>query len=226
MKWNLKEVKEIEHHVKTSTNCQHPRLEDLVVTGLCENERSTPLLMACRHGDLEAVKRIVDVWGINVCTATVHCHTPWPRLRIRIRIEEVTPLFVAASNCHTKIVRYLVEKGANVNSRTHAQEKVYSGMTPVYAATVLSKESVDDERISTIRFLLESGADPSLITDDGRPIWLNFSLSSQITTLLVEWGWNFGQRAPHSGVTIFSFLAYKVTDNPQDSRPNAPGKRC
>ncbi len=78
MKWNLKEVKKIEYHVKNaSKRCQHPTLQDLVVKGLYEDERSTPLLMACQHGDLKVVKRIVERWSVNVSTSAVH-YANWP----------------------------------------------------------------------------------------------------------------------------------------------------
>jgi len=212
MKWNLKEVKKIEYHVKTS-RCHHPPLQDLVVTGAYGNERSTPLLMACQHGDLKAVQRIVERWGIDVRSAAVHCCIDWPYTRV----IGVTPLFVAAFFHHRKIVEYLVGKGANVNSRTRAANPKHSGMTPLYAASIIhSDEALEEEKILIIHFLLESGADPSPITDDGRPIWFNSSLCSQITTLLVEWGMSVKQRAPNSGITVLRFWAKKATDVHED----------
>ena len=113
MKWNLEEVLEIEEHIKSTTSCQHPPLEDLVITSKSGSQISTPLLMSCQYGDLEAVKRIIEIWGVNVSTAAVTC-TIWSYTRV----EGVTPLFVAAFYHHSKIVKYLIEKGANVNSRT------------------------------------------------------------------------------------------------------------
>jgi len=211
MKWNLKEVKKIEYHVKNaSKRCQHPTLQDLVVKGLYEDERSTPLLMACQHGDLKAVKRIVERWRVNVSISAVH-YANWPCSRL----EGVTPLFVAAYYCHINIVRYLIEKGADVHSRTHSTDQEYSGLTPLHAVTVFSEDTVD-EKISTIRCLLEAGADPSPLSDDGMPIWHYIFSSSQITTFLVEWGMDLNQREPYSGNTVLHFWAKQVTENPDE----------
>jgi len=219
MKWNLEEVVAIEEHIKTATSCQHPPLEDLVVTGISESQISTPLLMACQHGDLEAVKRIIEIWGVNVSTAAV-TNTIWPYTRV----EGVTPLFVAAFYHHSKIVKYLIDKGADINSRTHSTDQEYSGMTPLYAAAVFSDESDQEsqkiERISTVRLLLQSGADPSPLTDDGEPIWfrqeLPVSLRSQIITLLVEWGMDLNQRGPDAGNTVLHSWAEVVLDNQEN----------
>jgi len=129
-RWTLEEVKEIEAHVRTACSCPHvphPSLQDLVVTGLEEHERSTPLLMACLHGDLEAVKRIVDGWGVNLCKGIVH-----PILATLV--DNVTPLFVAASKCYTNVVRYLLERRAPVSFRTFGAEKKYFGLMPLHAA--------------------------------------------------------------------------------------------
>ena len=165
MKWTLEDVKAIENHLKTANSCSHPPLLDLVVAGLQEHHRSTPLLMACCNGDLEAVQRIVEVWGVNVCTAGVY---PMGRQLI----EGVTPLFCAAMGCHSEIVRYLVEKGANVSSKTHSTDKEFSGATPLHAAVYNIQDFNCEEKISIIRFLLESGADPSALSSDGTPIWM------------------------------------------------------
>lgn len=210
MKWSLKEVKEIENHIKTTTSCQHPPLEEIIVTGLQEYQRSTPLLMACKYGDLEAVKLIVEGWGINVCTPAVHCAVSPDR-----RLEGVTPLFIAAMQFHSKIVRYLVEKGASVSSRVQATDKGISGATSLLGAIYGNPDSDCEEKISIIRFLLESGADPSALTDDGVPISLS-DLNVQVTTLLVEWGIDLSQRDPDSGFTMLHLWAGSFTDSPED----------
>lgn len=166
--------------------------------------------MACKHGDLNAVKQIVEGWGIDVCTAAVHCAVSPDR-----RMEGVTPLFVAAVQSHSKIVQYLLEKGANVSSRIRTTDKEISGATPLCAAIILTNPD-NEERISIIRFLLESGADPSAVPDDGVPIWLCDSWRGQITTLLVEWGLNLSQREPDSGSTVLHLWAGQFADIPED----------
>ena len=52
----LCQVIEIEKHSSTSS-CHHPPLKDVVFHGAMDG--TTPLLLACSHGDLDAVKHIV-----------------------------------------------------------------------------------------------------------------------------------------------------------------------
>jgi len=107
----LPQVMEIEKHISTSS-CHHPPLKDLVYHGTIDG--ISPLLLACYHGSLKAVQRIVECWGVNVRATAVYyiplysitaqptafcaddsedeyeCDTSW------IKIEDVSPLFVAA----------------------------------------------------------------------------------------------------------------------------------
>jgi len=185
--WTLEEVEEIENHVQTASSCPHgphPPLQDLVVTGLQEFQRSTPLLMACSHGDLEAVKRIVERWGINVCKANIH-----PIMGIAV--EEVTPLFLAASKWYRDIVRYLLQKGANVSAKTNSEDhengRRYSGLTPLHAAMRLGGNHGNQDssmQISTIRCLLE--ANPSAFPRNGVPIWLKGDTEGEVVALLTR----------------------------------------
>jgi len=218
--WTLNGVKEIESHIKTACSCPHgphPSLQDLVITGLEEFQRSTPLLMACLHGNLEAVKRIVEGWGINVCKTNVHPLSGIP-------VEEVTPLFLAASKCHSNVVRYLLEKGASVSVRTHSEVKQHSGMTPLHAAIrlgfrelgCLNFGSQESMQISTIRCLLEFGANPFALLHDGVPIWLVDDVEDgRIITLLVQWGLNLSQRAP-GGITPLHKWARQISVQHED----------
>jgi len=207
-RWTLEEVKEIEAHVRTASSCPHgphPSLQDLGVTGLEEHERSTPLLMACLHGDLEAVKRI-EGWGVNLCKSNVH-----PILGTLV--DNVTPLFVAASKSYDNIVHYLLKNGAKVSSRTYATEKKYCGLMPLHAAVLFGGDH-GDMQISTIRCLLENDADPSVLSHDGVPMWLHGDTpDGQIITLLAQWGLNLSQRAPDRGLTPLHMWASQF--NPQ-----------
>ena len=69
--WELGELLEMEIHIKTQTNCQHvPELKTWVLSGPVKG--STPLLMACDRGHLEAVKRIVEKWQMEVNSTGVY----------------------------------------------------------------------------------------------------------------------------------------------------------
>lgn len=63
----LRQVQEIEDHIVSNTSYHqgeryhHPPLKDLVC---CRGTK--PLNLACQYGDLEAVKRIVAVWGASI----------------------------------------------------------------------------------------------------------------------------------------------------------------
>jgi len=206
--WSLvKVVDAIEHHIHTDTTCPHPHLQDLEVIGLEEYERSTPLLMACSSGHLKAVKQIVEGWGVNVSTVATHPIGG-------VTVSGVTPLFVAALHCHTDVVRYLVGKGAQVSTRTALARMpdehvgLYFGATPLHAAVRNYSFFDHEERTSTIRFLLECGADPSVLTQGDVPIWSPWDSSgSEVITLLVRWGLDLGQRCPVSGITLLHLWA-------------------
>ena len=58
----LCQVQEIENHISTS-GCHHPPLKDLVYHGCYDG--TTPLLLACKYGDLKAVKHIIESWGVD-----------------------------------------------------------------------------------------------------------------------------------------------------------------
>jgi len=210
-KWTLEEVIEIENHVHTASSCPHgphPSLQDLVVTGLEEHERSTPLLMACLHGDLEAVKRIAEVWGEDLNALNVY------RMSGTL-VDNVAPLFVAASKSYSNIVRYLLANGAHVSSRTYAAKKEYCGLMPLHAAVFFGGDH-GDMQISTIRCLLEHGADPSALSNKGWPIWLSYTPDGQIITLLVQWGLNLSQRSPERGLTPLHLWARQFNAQNED----------
>lgn len=204
--WTLEKVQEIESHINTATTCRHSLLKNLKVKGLEKYQKSTPLLMTCSDGNLEAVKQIVKGWGVNVSKAAAHT------IEGQI-VDGVTPLFVAALHCHIEIVRYLVGKGAQVSTRTTLATTpeyvgLYCGATPLHAAVRCHRYFNPEGRALTIRFLLECGADPSALTQGKVPIWSPLDWSgNKIITLLVQWGLDVNQRCPDSGITLLHLWA-------------------
>ena len=102
-------LKEIEDHVATISNCHHPplkyvKIDDDWYTG------TTPLILACQYRELDAVKRIVECWGVDVRASAKYFFDLTCTTRPYNFIESATPLFVAALHGHDQIVRYLLEK--------------------------------------------------------------------------------------------------------------------
>jgi len=206
----LHQVIEIEDHISSSTSCHHPQLKDLVCN------RTTPLLLACSYGDLDAVQRIIEHWGVNVQASAIYCINPIADLPAGwICCEHfagASPLFVAACNGHLDIVRYLVEKGADVNATTKKSKTSHSdaGLTPLHGAFLAScvKQNLNIGRAEKINgiviFLLESGADPNVLTLDRSPIWSYSSCGVEATIALINHGLDLNQcsrdyrRAPNS----------------------------
>jgi len=110
--WRLPQLIEIEKHV-SSGSCLHPPLRDLILDEPLKG--STPLLVACQQGYLEAVKRMVDHWGVDIqATAKYYRYIKEGNECNKLLIQNATSLFVAALNCQVEIVQYLIEKGADL----------------------------------------------------------------------------------------------------------------
>ncbi len=122
-------------------------------------------------------------------------------------VKEATPLFVAACYGFDKIVRYLLDKGADVSAKTsnvsgsspdsYGFDYDYHGLTPLYAATMSdqhfkSRRSLlqqQEDRSNIVRMLLEFGANP--ISDSFRPfngqlMWLEEMCGVDSTAALYE----------------------------------------
>jgi len=182
-------IEEIELHFSTSNQCDHLPLKDIVLYG------TTPLLLACWYGDLNRVKHIIENWGVNFQAAGVYYDAfPCAGKFICRRIESATPLFVAAFNGHLDIVKYLVGLGADLSSKTSAEKYWYhDGLAPLHGA--MQHQSLHPESFAIIRFLLESGADPSALPSPGRPIWMvPHCTGIDATTALIQHGLDLKQR--------------------------------
>jgi len=111
---------------------------------------------------------MLEHWGADVNEAAVYYADPvaWSRhLQYSINTERAIPLFVAANNGHNGIVRYLVEKGADVSVRTRSiGRNYYDGLTPLYGTVIdlrfgndnlIYQKRIKEENAGIVRFLLE-----------------------------------------------------------------------
>jgi len=214
----LRQVQEIENHISTSS-CHHPQLKDLVCHGKIDG--TTPLLLACQHGELEAVKRIVELWGVDVRdTAVYHMQIrrgwflrEYDQFRNLIRetengaewikMDRGCPLFVAAYNGNVDVVRYLLKNGADFLAKTVcANNPRYDGLTPLHGA-FFDLRSEDEAKATSIAcLLLEAGADPSVLSSDHIPIWVESTCGVEAITALINHGLDLTQRHPIFASTI------------------------
>lgn len=101
-------LQEIAKHPSTCS-CHRPSLRDLVFRGSMDG--TTPLLLACHHGDLQWVKRLVKTWNVDINASAVYYQQSDFFLNDRWeKFCGATPVFVAAFNGHLDIVQYLVGK--------------------------------------------------------------------------------------------------------------------
>jgi len=214
-KMNFARVQEIENHI-SSSSCIHPPLKSIVYHGNLEG--STPLIQACHYGELDVVKHIVECWGVDVrAAATYYLEGPGPEWKI----DSATPLFVASFSGHSKIVRYLLEKGAPVNVRTACTtDPNYDGLYPLYGAVCNNWMSQHRKRQSSrekhaessaiVHSLLEFGADvasASFRPSDGFPIWREQFCGVDAAAALINHGLDLAMRSPYRGQTVLHYYA-------------------
>ncbi len=114
--------------------------DTLIKTAMSESERYTPLGEACKVGNFEMVKLLVED-GADVNYVPI--------------LTEASPLGLAAesnSNDNLKIVKYLIEHGADVNFSR--------GKFDFPAYRVLSYRGARPNVMEILKVLLEAGADP------------------------------------------------------------------
>ncbi|KAI5849160.1 ankyrin repeat-containing domain protein [Tricharina praecox] len=128
------------------------------------DDKWSALAFACSFGHVEAVKFLLEQ-GIEVDSRD---------------LMRDTPLHNAASGGHDSVIRLLLEKGAEIQAGNNGLE------TPLHMACLHAKE------VSTVRILLEHGADPnahSLGTQCTTPLHIAAQNdSTEIVRLLLEKG--------------------------------------
>ena len=108
---------------------------------------ATSLIMSCRNGHFEVVEYVVES-----CMASLE-QSGLVNFEGE-NIEGAPPLWCASAAGHLKIVKYLVSKGANVNSTTK------SNSTALRAACF-------DGHIEIVRYLVENSADIEIANRHG-----------------------------------------------------------
>ena len=219
MPMKLCHVKKIERHFASSKIHLDRYLKDFTFNGYTARG-STPLILACQHGELDSVKYLIEKWGVYDFTRAAYYSDPSQR-QSRIKIEKASPLFVACFHRHDNIVRYLLEKGANVSARTFDIRKgniKFHGLTPLYA-DVSDQQPIDSrksaekqkEKSNTIvRILLEFRADPiadSFRPSEGKPMWAETLCGFDTITALFHHGLDLKRRDEVNGRTLLHHMA-------------------
>ena len=204
----------IEDYVTTTIECPNP--PKYVKIDYDWHSGTTPLIVACQLGELEAVKRLVEYWGVDVCASAKYFFDLTCTTMPHHFIESATPLFVAALHGHEQIVRYLLEKGADVSAKTSNQDFLeYDGLTALFGAVwnspsmnlpeAPSVARLRQERSAIVRCLLEFDTHPvadSFSSSKGRPIWLNKLCGADSIIELINHGLDLKLRNPPTGETI------------------------
>ncbi len=200
----LHQLKQIENHLTPlgSSDCPHPPLKHVIFGDRLKG--TTPLILACHHGQLDSVKHLIENWGVDVRTSAKYYSSNRLMLRGRPSFESATPLFVAALRGYDHIVRYLLKKGADVSLQTTNRTNLnYNGLTPLYGAvyrrvfTLDRRTSIYEvraERSAIVRSLLEFGANPSTRPSTRRPIWMQELCDADIITALINQGLDLKHR--------------------------------
>ena len=112
--------------------------------------RHSPLIAACKHNHLPAAQFLLRTCGVSIeCTGDVQFS------EAESVVIQAAPLWTAASAGHTKIVRFLIAEGADINHATK------TGSTPVRGACY-------DGFLDVVQALVKNGADINKPNDCGQ----------------------------------------------------------
>lgn len=171
-------------------------------------DNTSQLLEACKVGNMEAVRVLVEERGVDVNATTTYSKFK----------KRASPLFVAAKNCKLEIVQYLIGKGANVDPRTSINA---NWMSLLHASISLSYDFQFDERKPVIELLIANGADTPALTGKGSPMWLLCNKEEPaLAILLIECGMSLAPRSPDFKITEMRFPASKTILHHWVTSPN------
>merc|ERR1711997_572230 len=128
-----------------------------------EGQVSDLLMLAVRYGKelIESVKVLVNK-GADVNKVS----GPLEYLYVKDSV-----LIIAAQNNYMKIVKFLLEKGANVEATCHSRSWCLGKNILMYAATHgnldIVKLAATNGHETITEFLLQKGSNPNFINDDG-----------------------------------------------------------
>jgi len=217
--------------------CQHAPLKEIMLTGIRYEQscKISPLFIAIEEGDLEMIKLIIELWGVNIHAASLDTFLVKPPHSMKLlTFENVSPLFAASLYKHFDIVSYLVEQhgvnisaGASINATDEDNEESWVELTPLHAAFLLLDQNNDDRsvQLDIIQFLVDSKADPNVLSSnktflsrmvslvfsfaefEGREIQLNKWINPNAISLLIQLGMSVTQKCPQNGTTVLHNVA-------------------
>ncbi len=155
------------------------------------------LIRACRKEELGTIKEIMEESEIDVNAIAKHGCIDGPL------IPGDFPLVAAAGNCNLLLIKFLMGKGAHVNSRTGEDNGISNGMTPLQAAVAFRQDIDSSQRKAAVKLLVSNGADPSALNNNGTPMWeLCQENQPDVTLLLIELGMSVTQKSRARGITM------------------------
>lgn len=163
----------------------------MIMSRNCENtERIDILFRRIKNNKLKKVKKMINKDDLNIINIKKSSWFPWfysPLRLINTKIKgflSETPLHVACEYGYEKIVEYLINRGAIINSRMD------NGYTPLLI-------SLERKKFSTCEFLIENGADVNAKEWNGYYNVLSHALMNNAPIELIKLILNKGAN-PHS----------------------------
>ena len=169
-----------------------------------EETRIDALVMACKEGDIDFVKTLVNL-GIDIDG---------------IGSEGFTPLMTATSRQEAEIVEYLLKQGADVN-------QTYNGWTALH-------EAADEGSLTSMKHLLEAGAEVNFYWVQGSPTAISMAASEgnlDCLKLLLEYGANIngiGKSVPPLHIAVEedkrAIIKYLISQKVNINKKDAAGR--
>jgi uncharacterized protein len=115
--------------------------------------------VACQRGHIRKVTKMIDSGEVD----------------INFKLNDATPIYIAAEKGHWNVVKKLIEVGADINEGRW-------DISPLYKVT-------EFKRIDLVKLLIEKGADLNKTNYNGTPIWLASRYESpEIFNILLKAG--------------------------------------